>query len=257
MTTENGARLKGKTALVTGGGTGIGKAIVLWMLEEGASAAIFRSQEDSVSRSINDFKTAGYDVMVLKADVASYSEVSTAVALVLKKLKKIDILVNVAGGSIPEEAVPFWTSKEATWRKIIDINLFGVINTCKAVVDSMIARKYGRIINISSVTGIKPNRGLSDYTSAKAGVYGFTKALALEVAGFGIRVNCISPGFTATERILNRYSKERLEEFSKITPIGRPGRPEEIASMAALLASDECDFMTGSNIIIDGGQMLQ
>jgi NAD(P)-dependent dehydrogenase (short-subunit alcohol dehydrogenase family) len=173
----------------------------------------------------------------------------------LDEFGKVDILVNNAGGSPPEKGVPFCESEEEVWDWAIATNLKGVRNCARAVINHMIERKSGKIVSIASISGVTGTLTKVDYSAAKAGVIGFTKALAKEVAPYGINVNCVSPGPIETPLFLSN-TKELQEAAIQAVFLKRAGKPEEIANMVVFLASDEASFIIGQNFIVDGGRIL-
>lgn len=195
--------------------------------------------------------------MAAKADVTKSGDIDQVVRVALDKFGKVDILVNVAGGAARgTERGYFYETKEETWASIIRLNLMGTLICCHAVVDHMMERRSGNIINFASVAGmIGSSIAQADYSAAKAGVIGFTKALAKELGSYGIRVNCVSPGPIGTERMLT-LGQEVAEKMKSYTYLRRLGKPEEVANLVVFLASDEASFITGQNYAVCGGRSL-
>ena len=188
-------------------------------------------------------------------DVTQSQDVNRMIELVLKEFGKIDILVNNAGGTPRGKGIPFSESEEKIWDWQIDLNLNSVRNCTRAVINHMIERKDGKIISIASVAGVKGTPGRIEYSTAKASIIGFTKALAKEVAAFGINVNCVSPGPTETD-LLFAAPQENRDALLNTIYLKRFGTPSEVASMVVFLASGESDIITGQNFIVDGGRTL-
>ena len=248
-------RLKDRVAIVTGGSSGIGKAICKRMATEGAVVIVADIAIEQAKEVANELKALGAKAIALNVDVTKSQDTDQMVTSVLDEFGKVDILVNNAGGSPPEKGVFFHDSKEEVWDWAIALNLKGVRNCTRAVINHMIKRKSGKIVSTASISGITGTLTKVDYSAAKAGVIGFTKALAKEVASYGINVNCVSPGPIATPLFLSN-KKELQEEAIQAVFLKRVGKPEEIANMVAFLASDEASFIVGQNFIVDGGRSL-
>ena len=242
-------------AVVTGGMGGIGEAICMKLADAGHKVVTTYSPGNTRSGEwLATMKAKGYTFYAYQVDVTDYDSCQKAVAKMHSEAGPVDILVNNAG--ITKDA-SFKKMGKADWDAVMRTNLDSVFNMTKPVCDGMVDRGWGRIINISSVNGQKGAFGQTNYSAAKAGMHGFTKALALEVARNGVTVNTISPGYIGTKMVL-AIPKEVLD--SKIIPqipIGRLGKPEEIAGLVAYLCSDEAAFVTGANIAINGGQHMQ
>lgn len=242
--------LKGKIALVTGASRGIGKEIALKLSQEGADIAFFYSSNDEKARTtIKELEQNGVKAIGLKVDVSVESEVVEAVAKVEKEFGTIDILVNNAG--ITRDNLLIRMS-EKDWDDVMDTNLKGTFLTTKAVVRKMMKKRYGKIINISSIVGVSGNVGQGNYSASKAGIIGFTKSMAQEMASRGIRVNAIAPGFIETD--MTDVLKEEVKmEMLKNIPLKHLGKPEDIANLTVFLASSKSDYITGQVININGG----
>lgn len=247
--------LRDKVAIITGGGKGIGRAIALKFAREQAVCIIGDIDLQAAEETEKVIEGIGGKALAVKVDVTKSTEVNLFVDVVLREHGKIDILVNNAGGSLGLEGKAFVETKEEDWNKIIDLNLKSVIICTRAVVKHMIERKYGRIINVSSTAGLMGRIRMPFYSAAKAGVIGFTKSIARELAPFGITVNCVAPGLTKAGGYERLQATGLLEESLKI-PMGRPVEPEEVAELVAFLASDKASMITGCTYCISGGYWL-
>lgn len=242
--------LKGKTALVTGASRGIGKEIALKLSKEGTNIAFFYSSNDEKAKAtVKELEENGVKAIGLKVDVSVESEVIEAVASIEKEFGTVDILVNNAG--ITRDNLLIRMS-EKDWDDVMDTNLKGVFLTTKAVVRKMMKKRYGKIINISSIVGVSGNVGQGNYSASKAGIIGFTKSMAQEMASRGIRVNAIAPGFIETD-MTDVLKEEVKDEMIKRIPLKHLGKPEDIANLVVFLASSKADYITGQVININGG----
>ena len=242
--------LEGKVALVTGSSRGIGRAIALAMAKEGCQVAVnYLGSEEKAKSLCEEIGQLGGKAIPFRADVSRWDEAKTMVDGVLSSFGKVDILVNNAG--ITKDNLLLRMSQE-DWEEVIRINLSGVYNCTKLLLKPMIKQRQGRIINITSVSGITGNPGQSNYAAAKAGLIGFTKSIAKEVASRNILVNGIAPGFIATDMTEALVQAEQEKLLSAI-PLGRMGSPEDIANVAVFLASDKAGYITGQIITVDGG----
>lgn len=242
-------RLEKKVAVITGGAQGIGKATTLKYLEEGASVAIWDIDETSGIAFRDELKGKGFNVEFFKVNVADYENVKVTVSNVLAKFGTIDILVNNAG--ITRDA----TLKKMTpeqWQQVIDVNLTGVFNCTQLISPVMLEKGYGKIINASSVVGLYGNFGQTNYVATKSGVIGMTKVWARELGRKGINVNAIAPGFIATEMV-KAMPENVIKMMEEKTPLGRLGKPEDIANAYLFLASDEASYINGTTLSVDGG----
>lgn len=252
--------LEGKTALITGGSRGIGKGIAEVFAQKGAEVIILATS-DSVFETQKKFKDNGLFVEAIKCDVTDEAKVNENVSKILAKFHKIDILVNNAGVSKHR----LFCETDNLMRDLhIDVNIKGTWNVTKAIIDNMIERNYGKIINMSSVSGpMVADPGVVAYGMTKAALIGFTKTLAVEVAKFNITVNAICPGYILTPNVLRSAQtvdpdnpEAILEKLANGIPMKKLGTPHQIAYLAAFLASDEADYITGTSTIIDGGNMI-
>jgi len=245
--------LSGKSAVVTGGSRGIGRAIVLRLAEQGADVAFsYRGNEAAAKETAAAVEAMGRRALPVQADVSQPESADALIKAALEAFGKIDILVNNAG--ITRDDLIMRMSLEA-WREVLETNLFGAFYCIKAVTRPMLKARSGRIVNITSVSGQAGQIGQANYSSAKAGLIGLTKATARELASRSITCNAVAPGFVLTE--LTRDLPENLmQQLSDATPLGRFGTTEEIASAVAFLASDEAAFITGQVLGVDGGLVM-
>lgn len=242
--------MQGKTALITGGMGGIGTAIVQKFIENGAKVAVTYHRDPSQAILWQEEqKKLGRDVVISQADLASFESSEKMVKEVTQKLGKIDILVNNAG--IAEDTTLAKMSLEQ-WNKVINTNLNSIFNVTRHVVPFMIENKYGRIINISSVNAQKGQFGQTNYATAKAGIHGFTKSLAYEVAKKGITVNTVSPGYVKTA-MMDKIAPDVLEKIIQQIPVGRLATTIEIANLISFLALESTSYATGANFSMNGG----
>ena len=248
-------RFKGRVAIVTAGASGIGKATSKLLASEGADVVIIDANIEGANKVVDEIKALRCHAVAMKVDVTSYDEASKMAKATLDKFGKIDILLNIVGGAIKEKIGPFAQSNKEDWCKTIDLNLFSTLNCTRAVVNHMMERRSGKIVNIASVGAVVGQKNTADYAAAKGGIIAFTKSLAKEVAPYGINVNCVSPGPIATPRAL-AFPEEMIQRQIKMVHLGRYGKPEEVAAMIAFLASDEASYITGANFLVDGGISL-
>ena len=245
--------LSGKSALVTGGSRGIGKAIGLRLATQGADVAFsYKGNEAAARETAREIQAMKRRALAVQGDVADVDSAENVVKAALEAFGKIDILVNNAG--ITRDDLIMRMSPEA-WREVLETNLFGAFWMTKAVTRPMLKARGGRIINITSVSGQAGQMGQANYSAAKAGLIGLTKATARELASRGITVNAVAPGFVLTE--LTQDLPDALkEEITSRTPLGRFGTTEEVANAVAFLASDEAAYITGQVLAVDGGLVM-
>jgi len=244
------AELEGKLALVTGASRGIGRAIAYELAKEGADVIInFRGSEDKAKELAQEIEKLGKKAYLAKFDVSDFEEVKKNIKKIEDNIGNINILVNNAG--ITRDTL-FLRMKEDDWDKVLKTNLYSVFYVTQAVLPMMIKERWGRIINISSVVAFTGNPGQTNYAAAKAGIIGFTKALALEVAGRNITVNVIAPGYIETDMTANLPDKVK-NAFIEGIPLKRPGTPEEVAYLVSFLASQKANYITGCVFHINGG----
>lgn len=240
--------LNGKTALVTGASRGIGRAIALRLAEDGANVAvIYAGSADKAEAVVNEITALGVNAKAYRCNVADSAAVNETVKAVTNDLGKIDILVNNAG--ITRDGLML-RMKDEEFDAVLDTNLKGAFNMIRACYSGFIRKKSGRIINISSVSGIMGNAGQANYSASKAGVIGLTKSVARELASRGITCNAVAPGFIQTDMTENLGDNNPL--LNSI-PLGRMGKPEDIAAAVAFLASDSAAYITGEVLKVDGG----
>jgi acetoacetyl-CoA reductase len=237
-----------RVAVVTGGTRGIGEAISLGLKDAGYKVAAIYAGNDEKAREFSE-RTG---IAVFKWDVSSYEACRQGVAQVEKDLGPVDVIVNNAG--ITRDGVLHRMTPEQ-WNEVIQTNLTSCFNMCRCVIDGMRERGFGRIINIGSINGLAGQFGQTNYSAAKSGIHGFTKALAQEGAAKGITVNAITPGYIETDMV-RAVPPNVLEKIVAKIPVGRLGQPEEIARGVAFLAADDAGFITGSTLSINGGQHM-
>jgi 3-oxoacyl-[acyl-carrier protein] reductase len=244
---------QGKVAIVTGGRRGIGRAIAENFARLGADVVI--ADRDLVEAQCTAGEIAAmshHQAIGLPVDVADSASASQMVEASLAQLGRVDILVNNAG--VTRDTL-IMRMDESDWDAVLDVNLKGAWNCCRAVVRAMMKQRYGRIVNISSVSGLAGQAGQTNYSASKAGLIGLTKALAREVASRGITVNAVAPGFVPTA-LTNDLPQELKDSMMKLIPLGRWGKPEEVAAAVTFLASDEAAYITGQVLSVDGGMMM-
>lgn len=246
--------LQSQVAIITGGNAGIGKAIALKFAEEGANLAIFGTNQENGQKTVAEISQAypSCKVQFYLVNVAQTSLVEESIKKVIEDFGQIDILVNNAGITADQLLMKM---SEEDWDRVLDINLKSCYNTCKAVVRGMMKAKKGRIINISSVVGLMGNAGQTNYAASKAGMIGFTKALAKELASRQILVNCIAPGFISTN-MTDKLTESQKETILKSIPMGELGNSDDIANAACFLASGMSKYITGQVLTVDGGMVM-
>jgi len=254
MQNNKDKRLKGKVAIVTGAARGIGKGIALRYAQEGADLVIADLRQEEAKQTLEEIKQLGGKAVFVKTDVTSEGSLKNMADESVKAFGKIDILVNNAGISLMRKITE---AKIEDWDKLNNVNLKGVWMSTKAVVDNMIKNKYGKIINISSISGIVGYKWESIYCSTKGGVINMTRELAVELAPYNIYVNCICPGIIDTPLYIDINfpldDKDNLEYTLKAIPMKKIGKPVDIAGAAFFFASDDSSFVTGQILAVDGG----
>src|SRR5690625_1563783 len=245
--------LDGKTALVTGGSRGIGRSIALELADLGANVAItYASSAKAADNVREEIVSKDRRAKALQADAVNYEKAEEVIAGITGDWEKLDILVNNAG--ITRDNLILRMNQQQ-WDQVIETNLKSVFNYCKAVAKPMMRNRGGSIINISSVVGLSGNAGQTNYAASKAGIIGFTKAYAKELASRNIRANVVAPGYITTE-MTGELPEDILQNIERETPLGRPGTAEEVSHAVAFLASERSSYITGETIRVDGGMAM-
>ena len=241
--------MSGKSSVVTGGVQGIGRAIALSLARDGSDVAVVDLKDDGVEDVLSEIQALGRKALFAKANVSVAADVDKAARTILESFGKVDILVNNAG--ITRDGL-LLRMDEKDWDAVIEVNLKGTFNCTKAFLREMLKRRSGRIVNVSSVIGFIGNAGQSNYAASKAGIVGFTKSVAKEVASRGITVNAVAPGFidTPMTRVL---SDEARQSLLSAIPMGKVGVPEDVANAVAFLVSDGASYITGHILHVNGG----
>jgi 3-oxoacyl-[acyl-carrier protein] reductase len=254
MTTSFPPLLSGKTALVTGATSGIGKAIALLFLQHGASVIGVGTNKEKAQKFLEEATSAGFGstLRIEICDISAKEAVEKLFKTIFAAFPKLDILVNNAG--ITKDGLLMRMSTE-DWDKVLDTNLRSCFLTCQQACRPMMKAKSGRIINITSIVGMAGNPGQTNYAASKAGMIGFSKSLAREVASRNILVNCIAPGYIETG-MTEAMGQEKIEHAKQHIPLGRMGTPNDIAEAALFLASDMSSYMTGQVLVVDGGLLM-
>jgi 3-oxoacyl-[acyl-carrier protein] reductase len=245
--------LQGKVALVTGGGRGIGRAIVFALADAGATVAFtYKNSASAAEEMVRELTGKGLTVTAYQSDAAMTQEASTVVESVIKEFGRLDILVNNAG--ITRDGLLLRMSEE-DWDRVLDNNLKSVFNFTKAACRHMMGQRAGKIVNLTSVVGIRGNAGQANYAASKAGIVGFTKSIAKEVGSRNIQVNAVAPGFVDTD-MTAALTAEQKKALADAIPLRRTAKPEEIAAVVRFLVSPEAEYITGQVIAVDGGMTM-
>lgn len=246
--------LKGRVALVTGGGSGIGKAIVTQLAECGASVAFtYKHSQKEAQELVSLIQNQGGWINAYPLDITDFSAIDSLAQTVVQKYERVDILINNAG--IVKDALFLNTTDEA-WQEVLTTNLLGLVRLTRAVLPEMIYQKHGRVISLSSISATVGGVGQTSYAASKGAIESFTRSLAMEVASKGVTVNAVAPGLVAT-RMSDRIRHLAGDRLNSLIPLGRLGAPEEVASLISFLAADEASYITGQTFIVDGGLSLQ
>ena len=248
-----GTYLEGKSAIVTGGSLGIGSSIALKLAEYGANVAInYRKHKEEADEVINKVKSLGRKGLVVQADISNFEDAGKMVDAVIKEFGGLDILVNNAG--INWDGV-IWKMTEEQWDNVIDINLKGYFNYIRAVAPIFREQKSGKILNVTSINGLRGKFGQANYSASKAGIIGLTKTVAKELGKYAVNVNAIAPGLIETDMMKNATEEVRNMAIEEIV-LKRIGQPEEVAEVVAFMCSDMARHITGEVIKVDGGQYI-
>ena len=245
--------LLGKVALVTGGSRGIGRAIALRLAEAGANVAICSRNLEAAQAVGDEISARGGNILVRQSDVADAAQVDQLIKDITGTLGSLDVLVNNAGINRDNLLLRM---KEEEWDRVMDINLKGTFNCCKAAARPMIKARGGRIVNISSVVGIRGNPGQANYAASKAGLIGFTKTLARELASRSITANVVAPGLISETGMTSDLPSQVVDQMLAQIPLGRPGTPDDVAQAVLFLTSDHGAYITGQVIQVDGGMAM-
>lgn len=241
--------LDGKVAIVTGGGGHIGSATARRLASDGAAVVVCDVNGELARTVAEAIVAAGGRAIAIETDVRSTESIAAMVARTIEHFGRVDILVNVAGGSARERASTVHGSREEVINEVLDVNLRGTIFCCRAVIGQMIEQGAGKIVNVASALALQGQRGHADYAAAKAGVIAFSKTMAMEVAPQGINVNCVSPGLVPRPGT-------RVDDIPETNYLGRIATPETVSNVIAFLVSDEAEFVVGQNYVVDGGWSL-
>ena len=245
--------LKGKNAIITGASRGIGREIALTLAENGANIVInYRNYNNEIEALVKDIEAKGVKIVTVKCDVSNFEEVENLISEATEKLGSIDILVNNAG--ITKDGL-LMRMKQEDFESVLDVNLKGVFNTTKLITPIMMKQRTGKIINISSVVGLVGNAGQCNYAASKAGVIGFSKSIARELAPRGVNINVVAPGYIDTD-MTNGLSDKVKESILQTIPMKKMGSTKDVANLVLFLSSGLSDYITGQVINVDGGMVM-
>jgi 3-oxoacyl-[acyl-carrier protein] reductase len=247
--------LEGKNAIVTGGSQGIGTAVSLMLAEEGANVCLtYRNHKEEAETIVKQIMAMGRKAICVKCDIASFNEAEAVVNAALEAFGKIDILVNNAGMNWDGVC---WKMTEEQWDRVLEVNLKGYFNFTRHTAPLLKEQKSGRIINVTSINGLRGKFGQSNYSASKAGIIGYTKAVAKELGAFGVTVNAVAPGLIETAMLINSEARDKIIDMAMAEIVlKRVGQPEDLANVIAFLASDKARHVTGECIKVDGGQYI-
>ncbi len=247
--------LEGKNAIVTGGSQGIGTAASLELAKEGANVCLtYRRHEDEARAVVDQIEKMGRKAVCVACDIAVFTEAEAAVKAAVEAFGRIDILVNNAGMNWDGVC---WKMSEEQWDRVIDVNLKGYFNFTRQVAPLLKEQKYGKIINVTSINGMRGKFGQTNYSASKAGIIGYTKAVAKELGAFGVNVNAVAPGLIETAMLKDSEARDKIIDLAMAEmALKRIGQPEDLASVIAFLASDRARHITGEVIKVDGGQYI-
>jgi len=247
--------LQGKNAIVTGGSQGIGTAASLMLAEEGANVCLtYRSHKEEAEDVAKQIEAMGRKALAVKCDISSFAEAEATVKAALDAFGRIDILVNNAGMNWDGVC---WKMTEEQWDRVLEVNLKGYFNFTRHVAPLFKDQKYGRIINVTSINGMRGKFGQTNYSASKAGIIGYTKAVAKELGAFGVTVNAVAPGLIETAMLKQNEARDKIIDMAMAEIVlKRVGQPEDLANVIAFLASDRAKHVTGECIKVDGGQYI-
>ncbi len=247
--------LEGKSAIVTGGSQGIGTAVSLMLAAEGANVCLtYRNHKEEAETVVKQIEAMGRKAICVKCDIASFTEAEAVVKTALETFGKVDILVNNAGMNWDGVC---WKMTEEQWDRVLEVNLKGYFNFTRHTAPLLKEQKSGRIVNVTSINGIRGKFGQSNYSASKAGIIGYTKAVAKELGAFGVTVNAVAPGLIETAMLKDSDAREKIIDLAMAEIVlKRVGQPEDLANLIAFLASDKARHITGECIKVDGGQYI-
>ena len=252
---EDQMLLEGKNALVTGGSQGIGAAIALELAREGANICLtYRKHEAEAKKYAEEIEKMGRKALALQCDISSFTAAEGVVKSAVDAFGSLDILINNAGMNWDGVS---WKMSEDQWDRVLEVNLKGYFNFTRHVAPLFKERKYGKIINITSINGLRGKFGQTNYSASKAGIIGFTKALAKELGAFGVNVNAVAPGLIETAMLKESDARDKIIDLAMAeSALKRVGQPEDLANLVVFLASDKAGHITGEVIKVDGGQYI-
>lgn len=247
--------LEGKSAIVTGGSQGIGTATSLMLAQEGANVCLtYRKHKEEAEAVVKEIEAMGRKAIAVKCDIASFSEAEAVVKAAVEAFGRLDILVNNAGMNWDGVC---WKMTEEQWDRVLEVNLKGYFNFTRHAAPIFKDQKYGRIVNVTSINGMRGKFGQTNYSASKAGIIGYTKAVAKELGAFGVTVNAVAPGLIETPMLKESEARDKIVDMAmNEIVLKRVGEPDDLANMVAFLASDKAKHVTGEVIKVDGGQYI-